>query len=74
MAPTQAEIDALNREADAIEAALQRSVAEVLLMHKRLGNPVAVCDDEGRVQWIPPEEIEVDDPSPACGADAEPAE
>lgn len=36
--------------------ALQQAVREALLDHKRAGNPVAVWRD-GRVVWIPPEEI-----------------
>ncbi len=36
--------------------ALRQAVREALLDHKRAGNPVAVWQD-GRVVWIPPEEI-----------------
>jgi ABC-type proline/glycine betaine transport system ATPase subunit len=39
-----------------IEKVLQRAVNHALLMHKRLGNPIAVWKD-GRVVIIPPEEI-----------------
>ncbi len=35
---------------------LQRAVNHALLMHKRIGNPVAAWKD-GRVVIIPPEEI-----------------
>ena len=35
---------------------LQRAVNEALLMHKRLGNPIAIWKD-GKVVIIPPEEI-----------------
>lgn len=38
---------------------MRRAVREALLRHKLLGNPVAVWRD-GRVVWIPPEEIPVD--------------
>jgi hypothetical protein len=37
---------------------MRRAVREALLRHKRLGNPVAVWRD-GKVVWIPPEEIPV---------------
>ncbi len=37
------------------------AVQQALLHHKRAGNPIAVWRD-GRVVWIPPEEIAVDDP------------
>ncbi|HUY92825.1 MAG TPA: hypothetical protein VMV10_29060 [Pirellulales bacterium] len=43
-----------------IDAALAKAVREALLEHKRAGNPIAVWEN-GRVVWIPPEEIVVDD-------------
>jgi hypothetical protein len=42
----------------AIEAVLRRAVNHALLMHKRAGNPIAAWKD-GKVVWIPAEEIEV---------------
>jgi hypothetical protein len=45
-------------EAKAIEAVLRRAVNHALLMHKRAGNPIAAWKD-GKVVWIPAEEIEV---------------
>lgn len=47
-------------ESDAVEAAVREAVRDALLMHKRLGNPVATWHD-GRVVVIPPEQIPVDD-------------
>jgi hypothetical protein len=47
-------------EADAVEAAVRESVRDALLMHKRLGNPVASWEN-GRVVWIPADQISVDD-------------
>jgi hypothetical protein len=44
----------------AMERAMQRAVRKALLVHKKLGNPVATWKD-GKVVWIPPEEIEVED-------------
>lgn len=41
-----------------IEKVLQRAVNHALLIHKRLGNPIAVWKD-GKVVIIPPEEIEI---------------
>ena len=41
-----------------IEAVFRRAVNHALLMHKRLGNPIAVWKD-GKVVIIPPEEIVV---------------
>lgn len=39
-----------------IEKALQRAVKHALLMHKRLGNPIATWKD-GKVVIVPPAEI-----------------
>lgn len=39
-----------------IEKVLQRAVNHALLMHKRLGNPIATWRD-GKVVIVPPEEI-----------------
>ncbi len=44
-----------------ILAAIKCGAREALLQHKRAGNPIAVWRD-GQVVWIPPEEIEVDEP------------
>ncbi len=46
-----------------IDAALKRAVREALLTHKRAGNPIAQWRN-GRVVWIPPEDIVVDEPEP----------
>jgi hypothetical protein len=43
-----------------IDAAIAKAVREAVLQHKRAGNPIAVWQD-GRVVWIPPEEIVVDE-------------
>ena len=47
-------------ESDAVEAAVREAVREALLMHKRLGNPIATWKD-GRVVWIPADQIPVED-------------
>jgi hypothetical protein len=39
-----------------IEKVLQRAVNHALLIHKRLGNPIATWKD-GKVVIVPPEEI-----------------
>ena len=46
----------LAEQAEDIERVLQRAVNHALLMHKRLGNPIAVWEDD-RVVIIPPEKI-----------------
>lgn len=48
-----------DRYSDEIIIAARRAVREALLMHKRLGNPVAVARD-GKVVILEPDEIEVD--------------
>lgn len=47
-------------EADAVDAAVQEAVREAVLVHKRLGNPVASWRD-GEVVWIQPNDIEVEE-------------
>ena len=44
----------------AMEAAMQRGVRKALRIHKALRNPIAVWEN-GKVVWIPPEKIEVED-------------
>jgi len=41
-----------------IDSALKRAGEKALWQHKQAGNPIAVWRD-GRVVWIPPEEIPV---------------
>ena len=48
--------DFVAEHAKDIEKVLQRAVHHALLMHKRLGNPIAIWKD-GQVVIIPPEEI-----------------
>jgi len=45
-------------ETDLADRAVRKGVREALLRHKRLGQPIAVSE-QGKVVWIPPEEIEV---------------
>jgi hypothetical protein len=47
-------------ETEAVEAAVQQVVEEALRAHKRAGNPVAGWKD-GRVVWVPAEEIQFED-------------
>ena len=54
------EVLARRLDMEALDAAVQRAVRKALLVHKKLGNPVATWKD-GKVVWIPPEEIEVED-------------
>jgi hypothetical protein len=54
-------ITQLFAEGTEIDEALSRAVQDALWRHKQLGNPVAVWRD-GKVVWVPPEEISVDKP------------
>lgn len=56
-------ISAAFRDRDKITQALASGVRKALLEHKKLGNSVAVWRD-GKVVWIPPEEIPVDESTP----------
>lgn len=45
---------------DLPDRAVARGVREALVLHKKLGLPVAVEGEGGRgVRWIPPDEIEI---------------
>ena len=52
----------LLRDGDFIDEVLKEAVREALLQHKRAGNPICEWRD-GKVVWIPPEEIDVPDPN-----------
>lgn len=43
---------------DLPDRAVARGVREAMVLHKKLGHPVASWED-GQVKWVPPEEIEV---------------
>lgn len=43
---------------DLVKKALQLGINAALLRHKQAGNPICVWQD-GKVVWIPPEEISV---------------
>jgi hypothetical protein len=49
-------------DTDVIEAAIRESVRDALIRHKRAGHPVVSWED-GRVVWIPADQIVVDDRS-----------
>jgi hypothetical protein len=52
-------IDRLFAEGTAIDLALRRAVRDALLRHKKLGNPIAIWQDD-KVVWIAPQDIQVD--------------
>ena len=56
--------DLLVSQGKVIEAVFQRAVQQALLAHKRAGNSIAVLR-EGKVVWIPAEQITVEKTSRA---------
>jgi len=48
----------LYRDAEEIEKVFRLAVRETLIMHKRIGNPIATWRN-GKVVIVPPEEIEI---------------
>ena len=55
------DIEKILTQTDLADRAVRKAVREAILRHKLLGNPIAVGID-GKVVWIPPEEIEVPPP------------
>jgi hypothetical protein len=51
--------DLFDKHADEITPAIQRAVREAMLVHKKLGNPVAVGQDD-KIMILPSDEIMVD--------------
>lgn len=45
-------------QGDAVVAAIQAAVDDAIEAHRRDGDPIVVCDDEGNVRWVPADEIE----------------
>jgi isoaspartyl peptidase/L-asparaginase-like protein (Ntn-hydrolase superfamily) len=52
------DIGRLFREGTTIDAAMNAAVREAVLQHRQKGLPMAVWHD-GKVAWIPPEEIDL---------------
>ncbi len=46
-----------------IDEALAKAVRDAVRMHKLLGNPVAEWRD-GKVVWVQPEDVQLDDDAP----------
>jgi hypothetical protein len=51
----------LREESFAVEKAVQAAVRDALLDHKRRGNSIVECDDDGRVRRVPAAEIDFDE-------------
>ncbi|MEY3869341.1 MAG: hypothetical protein RLZZ338_3232 [Cyanobacteriota bacterium] len=61
--PKKKTIDDIFAEGTLIDSALKLAGEKALWQHKQLGNPVAVWRD-GKVVWIPPEEIPLPENTP----------
>ena len=48
------------RDREGVRQAIRKGVQEALRVHKRLGHPI-VTERDGKVVWIRPEEIELDE-------------
>lgn len=53
--PDDASLEAMD---DAVVAAIQAAVDDAIEAHRRDGDPIVVCDDDGNVHWIPADQIE----------------
>jgi hypothetical protein len=64
-------IDRMFEEGTPIDEALNRAVRRAVLLHKKLGYPVCAWRD-GKVVWIPPEEIPGPDEEEKLGTNGAP--
>ncbi len=62
MSKAEPTLDELFEDGRAIDEALREAARDARCLHKALGNPMATWRD-GRVVWVQPEEIRVDDES-----------
>ena len=53
-------ISEIFEDKEKITSALSKAVNEALLQHKKAGNPIASWED-GKIVWIQPEDIPVED-------------
>ena len=54
------DIEALMEDDELIDGAMRDAVRQALLDHKRSGDPIVISEN-GRIVWIPPEDIVIDD-------------
>lgn len=62
MSENKSTINELFEDGRAIDEALREAARDARRLHKALGNPMATWQD-GRVVWVQPEDIEIDDDS-----------
>lgn len=63
MSETEPTLDELFEDGRAIDQALLEAARDARRFHKAIGNPMATWRD-GRVVWVQPEDIRVDDELP----------
>jgi hypothetical protein len=62
MSENKSTIDELFEDGRAIDEALREAARDARRLHKALGNPMATWQN-GRVVWVQPEDIDIDDDS-----------
>jgi hypothetical protein len=62
MSENKPTIDELFQDGRAIDEALKEAARDARRLHKALGNPMATWRN-GRVLWVQPEDIDIDDDS-----------
>ncbi len=60
MSEAKKNIDEFFNNGSEIDEALQKAVKETLLHHKKAGNPIVSWED-GKIVWIQPDDIIVED-------------
>jgi hypothetical protein len=62
MSESKSTINELFEDGRAIDEALREAARDARRLHKALGNPMATWQN-GRVVWVQPEDIDIDDDS-----------
>ena len=57
--PEPVDIERLMEDDELIDGAMRDAVRQALLDHKRTGDPIVISEN-GKVVWIPPEDISID--------------
>ena len=67
MSENKSTIDELFEDGRAIDEALREAARDARRFHKAIGNPMATWQN-GRVVWVRPEDIDIDDESEQRGS------
>ena len=60
MSEKRVDIGRIMREGTLVDEAIRKAIRDAMLSHKRLGDPVVGWKD-GKVVWIPADQIEVEE-------------